>query len=876
MSHLFRKLSLLFARRRFRSELDEEIAFHRAQAEKEFVAGGMLPEEARSAALRRFGNPTRVREQSDEVVGFRAETLVQDVRFAFRQLRKNPGFAVTAILILALGIAASVSIFAFVDAALIKPLPYKDPGRLAVLFESVPLGPRFHLSWKDYLDWKRDNHVFSSMDTYTQVGLVERTDNGPQQVSGARVSSGFFRTLGVNPALGRDFYAGEENPPAARTALLSYSTWQVKYGGDPRVLGRAVELDDIAYTIIGVLPRDFSFAPAEPAEFWTIETPTRGCETNRGCHNLYGIARLKDGVSFSTALADVKAIAQQLEKQYPDSNRDQWGFLLPLNAYVVGDIRPILLVLLGGAGLLLLIAGVNVSSLLLVRAENRRREMAVRGALGASPRRLVLQFLTEGMLLALIGCALGIGCALQGMHLLAALIPKDMMATMPYLRGLGLSPRVIVFAIVLAVLSGALFAAIPLARMRFTEIREALSQGGRGSAGLIWRRFGANLVVIELATAMVLLAGAGLLGKSFYRLLHTDIGLEPDHLATLQVSGSQTKYNTDAKSIALGREVIRQVRALPGLTSVGLTSKLPIEDGDQTTDFHIVGRPYHGEHTEVAFREVSADYLQTLKARLLAGRYFRDDEDQSKPRVVIINQTMARQYFGAVNPVGMQIMTSDKDPPMLIVGLIADLQEGQLDAAPRGAMYLPFNQYTMPQFALVVRSSQKEGSLFSELESAVRSVDRDLAVSDAQTMDQKIHDGPSTYLHRSSAWLVGGFAGMALLLGVIGLYGVIAYSVSQRTREIGVRMALGAARGSVYRLVLREAGQLIGIGVAAGLGASIGAAVLMRKLLFGVAAWDVPTLAAVAGLLAVAALLASYLPARRAASVNPADALRAE
>jgi macrolide transport system ATP-binding/permease protein len=877
VSRLFHKFSLLFARPRFRSELDEEMAFHRAQAEKEFLARGMSAEEAHRAAARQFGNATLVREQSQEEVGFRAETVLQDVRFSLRQFRKNPGFAATAILILALGIASSVAIFAFVDAALIKPLPYKDPNRLAVLYESVPIGPRFHLSYLDYLDWKRDNKVFSAFEAYTPQSLSEKTNEGPRQVQAGRVTGGFFRTLGVKPLLGRDFYDGEENPQAPRTMLLSYAAWQKRYGGDAGVLGQIVQLDDVTYTIVGVLPRGFSFAPVEPAEYWVIENPQRGCEKNRGCHNLYGIARLKDGVSFSTALADMKTIAQKLEKQYPDSNRDQWAFLMPLTEVVVGDIRPILLVVLSGAGLLLLIAGVNVASLLLVRSENRKREMAVRGALGASPRRLVLQFVTEGMLLAMIGGALGCVAAQQGMHLLATLIPKDMLASMPYLQGLGFNARILAFALLLSIFCGALFAILPLARMRFSDIRQGLTEGGRGAAGLVWRRFGSNLVVLELATAMVLLVGAGLLGKSFYRLLHADIGLEPDHLATLHVSGSEAVYKTDAKNIALAREVMRQVRSLPGVTSAGLTSKLPIEDGDETTDFRIVGRPSHGEHNEVAFRSVSSDYFSTLNARLIGGRYFSDDEDGSKPHVVIINHTMARQYFAGMNPVGMQIaMGGPKDPPMQIVGVISDLQEGQLDAAPRGAMYMPFNQYAMSQFSIVVRSSQREQTLLPLLENTIRNIDRGLAMYDPQTMDQKISDAPSTYLHRSTAWLVGGFAVMALLLGVVGLYGVIAYSVSQRTREIGVRMALGAARGSVYGLVLREASRLIAIGITAGLAVSIAAAMLMHKLLFGVAAWDVPTLAGVAVLLAVSALLASYLPARRAASVSPADALRAE
>jgi macrolide transport system ATP-binding/permease protein len=659
--------------------------------------------------------------------------------------------------------------------------------------------------------------------------------------------------------------------------LLSYGAWQRRYGGDRNVVGKTVALDDEAYAIIGVLPRDFSFAPAEPADFWAIERPTGGCEKNRGCHNLFGIARLKDGVSFATALADIKAVAKQLEREYPDSNRDQWAFMLPLTDVIVGDIRPVLLVLLCGAGLLLIIASVNVASLLLVRSETRRREMAVRGALGASPQRLVRQYATEGLLLAAIGSGFGIAVAQASMRMLATLIPKDMMAGMPYLQGIGLNGRVAAFACVLAVLAAALFAFIPMSRLKFTAIHEGLAQGGRAAAGTVWRRFGSKLVVIELATAMVLLSGAGLLGKSFYRLMHADIGIEPDHVASVHVTGVEAKYNKPEKQVALGREIVNRLQSLPGVISVGFTTKLPIEDGDQTTGFRIVGRPYHGEHNEVAIRAISSGYMATLRTQLVSGRYFRDDEDSSQPRIVIINEALAKQYFPGENPVGKQIAFDEKEKSrMLIVGEVKDLQEGQLDAAPRGAMYIPFNQDPRTVFAVLVRTAQDERTLLPTIASTIHQIDPEMAVYDPVTMGQKIHDAPSTYLHRSSAWLVGGFAAMALVLGGVGLYGVIAYTVSQRTREIGVRMALGAQRGAVYMLILKEAVLLIAVGAALGLCGSIGAGFPMRKLLFGVQAWDAPILAAVTVVLAACALLASYLPARRAASVNPVEALHAE
>jgi macrolide transport system ATP-binding/permease protein len=872
-----KKLWLLLTRKRFGSELDEEMAFHREQEERELIASGMTPEAARYAAVRQFGNSTRVKEKSHEIVGFSFETVLQDLRFALRQLRKNPGFAATAVLILALGIASSVAIFAFVDAALIKPLPYMGSSRLAVLYESIPIGPKFHLSYPDYLDWKRENKVFSSLNVYDPGGFMQKTSEGLRPADGARVSDGFFKTLGVSPVIGRDFQYGEDKPEAQRTTLLSYLAWQKRYGGNPNVLGQTVVLDNEPYVIIGVLPRDFSFAPAEPADFWAIQKQTGYCETHRGCHDLFGIARIKDGVSFATAFADIKTIAQQLEKQYPDSNRDQWAFMLPLTDVIVGDIRPILLVLLCGAGLLLLIASVNVSSLLLVRSESRRREMAVRGALGASPKRLVRQFVTEGLLLAAIGGGLGVGGAVEAMRLLDALMPKEMLASMPYLQGLGLNGRVGVFAGILALLAGALFALAPMSRLKFAEIREGLSQGGRAAAGIVGRRFGVNLVVIELATAMVLLGGAGLLGKSFYRLLHTDIGIQPDHVATLRVAGESGKYDKDGQEVALEREIVRRVQGLPGVISVGLTVKLPIEDGDRTSNIRIVGRPYHGEHYEVAIRSISSGFMPTLRARFVSGRNFAEDEDASKPNVAIINATLAKQYFPGEDPVGKQIAFDETEKSRkLIVGVVSDLQEGQLDAAPRAALYLPFNQNPSNDFAVLVRTAQNEGAVLPSVSATIHQIDPEMAIYDPMTMGQKIHDAPSTYLHRSAAWLVGGFAVMALLLGAVGLYGVIAYTVSQRTREIGVRMALGAQRGSVYRLILNEAGRLIVVGVACGLAGSIVAAILMRKLLFDVVPWDPSTLTGVAIVLAVSALLASYIPARRAASVSPVEALRTE
>jgi macrolide transport system ATP-binding/permease protein len=875
-SSLIAGLRFLFRRDRRNAEIASELDSFLEESVQEKMRRGLSRDQALRAARAEIGSAETVRHKVWSA-GWEstAESNLQDLRFALRHFRKNPGFALTAILILTLGIAASIAIFSFVDAALIKPLPYQDPSHLAVLYESIPLGPRFHLSYLDYLDWKRQNTVFSSLDVYAPYGFLLQTPTGTQQADGASVSAGFFRTLGVTPILGRDFRPGEDQVNAPRPVLLSCSAWQRRFGGRSEVLGQTVTLDGKPNIIIGVLPSSFHFAPAEPADFWVTERADGGCEKDRGCHNIFGVARLKPGVTFATALAGIKTIAGNLARQFPDSNRDQKAFMLPLTDVIVGDVRPILLVLIAGAALLLLIAAVNVASLLLLRAEQRRREMAVRGALGASRLRLVRQFITEGIVLAAISGVLGLAFADVVMNLFLRLIPRDILATMPYLRVVGVNDHVLLFAALVSLTTGILFSLLPALRVSLSDLRESLTEGGRSASGTLWRRFGSNLVVLELATAVVLLTGAGLLGKTFYRLLHVDTGIEPSHLALLEVAATGPAYDKNAQLIALERQLQSTLSALPGVQSVAFTSRLPLGDGDGTTGFSIVGTPADNIHREVAFRNVSPNYFSTLQARIIRGRWFTDADDASHPPVVIINQQMAREYFPGQNPVGKQIAALGVNK-MEIVAVINDLQEGQLDAAPRGAMYFSLPQFPPNFFAILLRASQNEDALLGPAAAAIHSVDHGLAISHPVTMTERIHDSPSAALHRSSAWIVGGFAALALLLSCVGLYGVIAYSVSRRTREIGVRMALGAQRSSVYRLVLHEAGKLVIFGIVVGLLSSLAVTMLLRSLLFRVQSWDVTTLAGVAFVLAASALLASFIPARRAASVNPTEALRAE
>jgi predicted permease len=811
-------------------------------------------------------------------MGFRFETIFQDLHFALRQLRRSPGFTLTAILMLALGIGASVAIFGFVDAALIRPLPYYDPTRLVDVTESAKMFPRANLSYQDYVDWKKMNKVFSSLEAYTGTGYLMTTSSGVEPVAAARVSAGFFRILGITPILGRDFYDGEDQPGASDNVIATYQAWQERFGGRKDIIGQTVRLDGKPNTIIGVLPPTFQFAPRGKAEFWaTVHTLTQ-CEKRRGCHNLYGVARLKDGVTVQMALADMTSIAKQLEVQYPGTNRGQGASVLPLSEVIIGEIRPILLVLLGGAALLLAIACVNVSSLLLVRSEARKREIAVRGALGASRGRLTRQFTTEALVLVFGGGLLGLLCAYGAMQVLLGLLSKDMLAYMPYLGGIRLNLHVVLFAAAIALMAGILFTATPVLRLPLTQLRDGLTEGGRSSAGTFWRRFGSNLVVVELAIAVVLLVGAGLLGKSFYKLLHVDLGFQPDHLATLQIVLPQSTYPKDPDQVTASREILRRVSSLPGVRSAGLTTVLPVNGNGNTNWIRFVGKPYNGEHNEVNQREVSADYFKTLQSRLIAGRFFTEDEDASKPKVVVINKALARLYFPGEDPVGQKMGDTELTPNSLreIIGVVDDIKEGTLDSETWPAQYDPLNQNVDNYLSLVVRTSQDERSVLPALITAVRQFDPGIGVFDEATMMQRINASQTAYLHRSSAWLVGGFAALALLLGVVGLYGVIAYSVSQRTREIGVRMALGAQQSTVYRMVLKEAGRLTGVGIVAGLVSSIAATTLMRKLLFGIHTWDMSTLAAVAILLGASALLASYFPARRAASVNPVEALRAE
>jgi macrolide transport system ATP-binding/permease protein len=817
------------------------------------------------------------------------ERVSTDVRFAFRQLCKSPGSTIITILMLSLGIAAAVAIFGFVDAALIRPLPYPDLSRLMGVFKTTQLGSQYAgYSYPDYVDLVRSNRVFASIAAYdSDGGFILSDAGGAHLVDGTGVTDGFFRILGVTPILGRDFDpnpASEDLRAAPATVVLSYAAWQKWFGGSSDVLGKTVTLSGESYSVIGVLPRSFQFAPAGAAGFWTTLHPYAGnaCYLSRGCMVMGVIAQLHDGVTINQALADVRAIAAHEAREYPDPDKNRGANIAPLSRWILGDVKPILLALLGGAGLLLLIAYVNVAGLLLARSENRRREFAVRGVLGASRGRLTQQFMTEGFVIVAISGALGLLVATVTRELLLTLIPADMLDFVPYLDG-GWNWHLAAFAAALVIIALILFALTPALQLPFANLRASLAAGGRGAARTSLRHFGAKLVILEVVATMVLLAGAGLLGKSLYLLLDVDMGFVPGHLATLSMLAPEAKYSRDPQALALQREVVIRLQSLPGVTAVATARTLPVT-GVPSTQIGFVGRPTLGVNNEVGHQVIGTGYLSAvLKARLFKGRYFNENDDASAPLVAIINETLARRYFPGENPIGKEIFYHAHDiklealqPPIQIVGVIADVRDYALDEAREPVVYTPFDQGPERSFFIAARTSQDAASVLPLLIATIREIDPDILTSDAATMPEIIQNSPAAYWHRVSASLVGGFSAAALLLSMIGLYGVVAYSVSQRTREIGVRMAVGATRASVYQFILAEAGWLTLVGLAIGAVGSIAAGTFMRNLLFGVRPWDVSILSAVAAVLTISALLATFVPARRAASVDPVDALRSE
>jgi putative ABC transport system permease protein len=808
------------------------------------------------------------------------ETILQDLRFELRTLIKSPRFTSIALITLVLGIAANVAIFTFVDAALIRPLPYRDSSRLVEIYDTrqADVFTQFEASYPDLIDWRAQQQVFDGIAGYGRNQVLFRGEGAPELLPSAVASDNFFQLLGVQPVRGRDFRPGEDLAGTPRTAMLSYSWWQRHFGGRD-VIGQQLNIDDQPNTIIGVLPADFHFAPVGDPDVWLTLHAEGQLRDRRNLHWLEVIARLKPGVSRETAASAMNVIAERLEKQFPQSNDKLRTVLTPLSEVIVGEIRPILLVLLGAVGLLLLIACANVANLLLARAMARRNEMAVRTALGASRARLVGLMLTEGLIISFSGAALGLLVAHWTVKGFVAMIPASRLAAMPYLKQMGVDASVVGFAFLLAVVTGVVFALAPALQAAGSNVQSALKDGSRASHSGSWRRFASALVIGEVALAMVLLAGSGLMVKSLYRLLAVNPGFDPRNLLGMGVGLSQGRYPKDPEQLQAYQNLVERIRAIPGVKSVGTSSLLPVSNGGNTSNLRVVGLPSETpQGREANSRSVSRTYFQTLGAELLQGSWFTEADNPTGPQRVIINKTLADQFMPGLDPLKQQIWFtySDKEKPRQVIGVIKDIKEGPLDRPARPAIYTPQEAQARLFFNLIIRTETRPDALTADVQKAIREIDPDAVTFEVQTMEDRIQRSPAAFLHRYPAVLAGVFAGLALLLGTIGLYGLVAYSVSQRTQEIGIRMALGAQRSSVLQMVLAQGVRLIVPGVLVGIVAAILAASLMRSMLFGVHAWDPAIFVLVTVLLAIVTLAASYIPARSATKVDPIVALRYE
>jgi predicted permease len=807
------------------------------------------------------------------------ESFIQDIQYGRRILLRRPSFTIIALLVLTLTIGANVTIFTFIDTALLRPLPYRNPEQLVKIWDSrqSEVYSRFEASYPDYIDWKHQNQAFTSLAAYSGGGNgILAAAEGPQMIPVGRVSDNFFQTLGVSPLFGRVFQNGEDLASSPRYAMLSYGFWQRHFGGKRDILGQALTINSTPRTIIGVLPKDFHFAPIGDADLYLTLHATDGAQTRRNLHWLHPFGRLKPGITLDQAQGNMNALAANLEKQYPDSNKELRTVVVPLSDLITGPIKPILMVLLAAVGLLLLIACANLANLLLARSVTRAREFAVRSALGAQRWRMIRLLIVEGLLLASVGTAAGILFAVFATRWMIHTLPSEMLQSVPYLRNASIDPRILLFAIGLGLLTALLFSLPPALRLS-GPLNNVLKEGGQQSIAGSWKRIGSILVVAEVAISAVLLVGSGLLLKSLYRLLNVDTGFNVSKLTTFYVFPDSKRYDEDAQANLLHDKLLDVIRAVPGVSNVGVTSTPPIVGGN-TSLFRVVGAPLTPLPYEANSRDIDPGYFSTLQARLKAGRYFDERDNATSPKVVIINDTLAKIVFGNENPVGKQIVFtySPQEKPREVVGVVADVHEGELNVTDKPAIYAPFAQGPDNIFAVVVRSDLDQAALRPALETAVHQVDPGIVLYQLQSMEELIAQSPAAMLHRYPAWLVSIFAVSALLLGVVGLYGVVSYAVSQRTREIGVRMALGAPRANVLALILRNGMRLAAIGIAAGALAGVLAGYSLRSVLFGVKPFDLATVTVVSGILATVCMLASYVPAFRASRLDPVKALRYE
>jgi len=870
-------------------DLDRELRDHLELEAQEQRESGMPGEEADYAARRALGNVTLIKEQVRETRPFAwLEALKQDARYSARMLRKNPGFAVAAICTLALGIGANTALFSVVNAVLLNPLPYPDASRLVVVWEQNASHGFFRnvVSAANFRDWKRQNHVFSDMaalfdGTFDLSGVGE-----PVEVRGELVSGNFLAVLGVRPALGRGF-TPEDDHPGSRVVLLSHALWIERFGGDPSLIGRQIAINRAQFTVIGVLPPAFYFPPwqdsAQRARFWVTGLDLRKPE--RTWHNYESFGRLKPGVTLDQARVDMAALSRQLGAQYPEQ-KDWAAQLISVHDQVVGDTRPALLELLAAVGMVLLIACANLANLQLARVAAREKEIAVRAALGGGRFRVIRQVLIESVLLAVTGGNLGVLLAAWGVKVFVAYGPRNT----PGLSQATLNVTVLWFTLILSVVCGIVFGLIPALNASKTDLLQCMNEGSRGSTqGLRSRRLRGMLVASEFALALVLLAGAGLLIRSFAALSRVNLGFDPHHVVTMRIALTGRVYADNARQGRFFENLLPRVQPLPGVTSAAVIDQ-DVPFGGSGMDFLIEGRPVppSSEWPDASVRSISADYFRALRIPLLRGRSLAESDNETAPRVAVINERLAREYWPGQNPIGSRIRfpglatsggavhVADSDPIAVIVGVVKTVRNLGVDLEGRNEIYVPYKQLPVwftPR-TLLVRMAGDPAAAVSAIRRNVQALDPDQPISNVTTVDETLTQAEAG--HRFPMLLLSLFAALALALAAIGIYGVMSYSVAQRTREIGVRMALGAQRGDVIQATVTEGMRVAAIGVAFGLAGALGLTRLLSGLLFGTGSKDPLTFFAAPLLLLAIGFAAIVVPARRASKIDPNVALRYE
>jgi putative ABC transport system permease protein len=866
----------MLRRDRLDNNLDDELRSHLEMRAADNLAAGMTPEEARYDAQKRFGNTTLLKEniRAVDIIGW-LDTVARDFRYALRILHRSPGFTAVAVLTLALGIGANTAIFSIVDAILLRPLPYPEPDRLVRIWESSLKfdSPRNVVNPLNFQDWRDHSQSFESMAAISGLMTNLSSHGQPIAVQGMQVSPEFFSILRIAPFLGRTFTPAEAVPGQDRSVILSYELWQRQFGADRAIVGQKVDVDGLPNEVIGIMPKGFSF-PKIKAEVWTPLPLTRS-EEWKGGRFLTVVARLKPGVSIGQAQQDMLRVANFTAQARPDNNKNWSAGVFPMLEDATQGVRRPLWVLLASVGFLLLIACANVANLLLMRGTGRMREMAVRSALGAARSRIILQLFVESLLLSLAGMAAGLLFAHLGLGSLLALIPQN--APLPRSEPIAIDARVLLFTFLASLFTTVVFGLAPALRLSRVDLQNALKQGTlRGGVGghQSLRRF---FAVAEVALALLLSVGAGLMLRSFARLISVDPGFSPEHVLTMHIWTSPSRYHDNLKRSQYVDHILDEIRNTPGVQSAGSTHFLPLTEKISGSCFSPADQPAlsPAESPSAQFLIISSGYFQAMGTPLLSGRDFKDRDSFNSQPVAIVNRAFVERFYSRQGVLGKQLRvcwTIEKS--VEIVGVVADARQAQLRDAPEPTIFLSNSQAPMYFATLVVRAAGDPRQIARSAEAAVHRVDADQAVSDIQTMNTVFSDSVSS--PRFQAVLLLGFAGLAVALAMIGVYGIVSYSISQRTNEIGIRVALGARSADVVRLVLREALTLAAIALLLGLAGSLALSRVLQTLLFEVTPTDPATLASACGLVLAVSALAAVLPARRATHIDPIVALRYE